>query len=115
MTSRLELSLLIDYYGSFLTDNQRELLELSCGDDLSLSEIAEMKGISRQGVRDAISRGEKLLCQMEEKLELIKRDKRAKKIVHDISAKLDGISSGMTGKDLESVAEIKKLLSQLLD
>lgn len=51
MQNKLELSLLIDYYGAFLTDNQCEMLKLNCEEDFSLAEIAEQKGISRQGVR----------------------------------------------------------------
>ena len=54
MQNKLELSLLIDYYGEFLTDNQCEMLKLNCEEDFSLAEIAEQKGISRQGVRDAL-------------------------------------------------------------
>lgn len=75
MPDRIELSLLIDYYGAFLTENQRELLELSCDEDLSLSEIASLKGISRQGVRDALARGTKALLEMNDKLNLIERDR----------------------------------------
>lgn len=75
MPDRIELSLLIDYYGAFLTENQRELLELSCDEDLSLSEIASLKGISRQGVRDALARGTKVLLEMNDKLNLIERDR----------------------------------------
>ena len=73
MQNKLELSLLIDYYGAFLTDNQCEMLKLNCEEDFSLAEIAEQKGISRQGVRDALQRGEKILLEMEEKLGLAAR------------------------------------------
>ena len=45
MQNKLELSLLIDYYGAFLTDNQCEMLKLNCEEDFSLAEIAEQKGI----------------------------------------------------------------------
>ena len=77
MQNKLELSLLIDYYGAFLTDNQCEMLKLNCEEDFSLAEIAEQKGISRQGVRDALQRGEKILLEMEEKLGLAARDRRS--------------------------------------
>lgn len=77
MQNKLELSLLIDYYGAFLTDNQCEMLKLNCEEDFSLAEIAEQKGISRQGVRDALQRGEKILLEMEEKLGLAARDQAA--------------------------------------
>ena len=81
MQNKLELSLLIDYYGAFLTDNQCEMLKLNCEEDFSLAEIAEQKGISRQGVRDALQRGEKILLEMEEKLGLAARDRRLKVLI----------------------------------
>ena len=48
---------LLDIYGALLTDRQRDVLDLYYNDDLSLSEISENLGITRQGVRDAIRRG----------------------------------------------------------
>ena len=53
----LEMSLLFDFYGETLTEKQRELFDLYYNEDLSLSEIAEHAGITRQGVRDSIKRG----------------------------------------------------------
>ncbi|ADU27588.1 YlxM family DNA-binding protein [Ethanoligenens harbinense] len=66
----LEISFLLDFYGEILTEKQREVIELYYNDDLSLAEIAEHAGITRQGVRDAIKRGESTLLFMEEKLGL---------------------------------------------
>ena len=54
----LEMSLLFDFYGETLTEKQRELFDLYYNEDLSLSEIAEHAGITRQGVRDSIKRAE---------------------------------------------------------
>ena len=70
----LKISLLLDFYGEVLTDKQREVVGFYYNDDLSLAEIAEHAGISRQGVRDAIKRGENTLLFMEEKLGLAARD-----------------------------------------
>lgn len=64
----LEYSILLDHYGPVLTQRQREILTEYYDEDLSLSEIAENFGISRQGVRDAIKHGEATLRQMEEKI-----------------------------------------------
>ena len=62
-----ELILLYDYYGDMLTDRQRECFELRYYQDLSLGEIGQELGISRQGVFDNLSRTEALLKKMEEK------------------------------------------------
>ena len=73
MAKNLEIALLFDFYGEMLTDKQRDVVELYYNDDLSLSEIAENEGITRQGVRDSIKRGEAVLLEMEERLGLAKR------------------------------------------
>jgi hypothetical protein len=66
-------SLLLDFYGELLTDKQRECCELHFNEDLSLAEIAEVVGISRQGVWDNIRRAEAALEEIEEKTGLIRR------------------------------------------
>ena len=69
----LKISLLLDFYGDILTDKQKEVVELYYNEDLSLAEIAEQEGITRQGVRDSIKRGEAVLLEMEERLGLAKK------------------------------------------
>jgi hypothetical protein len=69
----LEMSLLFDFYGETLTEKQRELFDLYYNEDLSLSEIAEHAGITRQGVRDSIKRGEGIILELEEKVGFAKR------------------------------------------
>lgn len=64
----LEFSVLLDYYGPALTEKQYSILTEYYNEDLSLSEIAENYGISRQGVRDAIKHGEATLMDLEAKL-----------------------------------------------
>ena len=64
----LEYSILLDHYGSVLTQRQRDILTEYYDEDLSLSEIAENFGITRQGVRDAIKHGEAALDELEQKL-----------------------------------------------
>ena len=73
VAKNLEISFLLDFYGDMLTDKQRDVVELYYNDDLSLSEIAENEGITRQGVRDSIKRAEAQLLEMEERLGLAKR------------------------------------------
>lgn len=75
----LEMSLLFDFYGEMLTEKQRELFDLYYNEDLSLAEIAEIAGITRQGVRDGIKRAEHTLGEMEHKLGLVARYGNAEK------------------------------------
>ena len=73
MAKNLEVVLLLDFYGDMLTNKQKDFLGYYYNDDLSLSEIAENEGITRQGVRDSIKRAEAQLFEMEERLGLAKR------------------------------------------
>ena len=73
MAKDLRISYLLDFYGEMLTVPQREAVDAYYNQDMSLSEIAADRDISRQGVRDAIKRAEQLLCDMEDRLGLAKR------------------------------------------
>ncbi len=66
-------SLLFDFYGELLTEKQREYFDLHWNEDYSLAEIAELGGLSRQGVWDILRRAEGLLQQYEEKTGLVRR------------------------------------------
>lgn len=65
MPKNLHISELLDVYGAFLNEKQRALTEYYYNDDLSLAEIAENEGITRQGVRDLIKRAEQQLTSLE--------------------------------------------------
>ena len=67
------LSMLLDFYGQLLTENQYNCLDLHCNQDLSMAEIAEELSISRQGVYDFIKKGRERLLEYEEKLGLLER------------------------------------------
>ena len=73
MAKDLQISFLLDFYGEMLTEKQREMIEFYYNEDLSLAEIADDQGITRQGVRDSIKRAESQLLEMEERLGLAKR------------------------------------------
>jgi predicted DNA-binding protein YlxM (UPF0122 family) len=73
--SALEMSLLLDYYGELLTEKQKTCFDLYYNQDLSLGEIAEEAGISRQGVHDSLARAEAALLEMEEKVGCVARAK----------------------------------------
>ena len=69
-----EVTLLFDTYGGMLTDKQREYLDMRYNQDMSLGEIAQMQGVSRQAVHDNLVRTENLLRRMEENIGCVKRD-----------------------------------------
>ena len=72
--SAFEMTLLYDYYGKMLTDKQQEYIDMRYNQDLSLGEIAEIQGVSRQAVFDNLTRTEALLRRMEENIGCVKRD-----------------------------------------
>lgn len=80
------MSLLYDYYGELLTQKQQTCFDLYYNNDLSLSEIAQEAGISRQGVHDTLARAEALLQRMEEKTGCIARAKKTQAALEQISA-----------------------------
>ena len=79
-----ELILLYDYYGDLLTDRQKECFELRYNQDLSLGEIGQELGISRQGVFDNLSRTEALLKNMEQKTGCVRRDLACRKAARTV-------------------------------
>lgn len=68
VAKNLEISFLLDFYGDVLTERQREVMEQYYNDGLSLAEIADNFGITRQGVRDSIKRGEGIILDLEQKV-----------------------------------------------
>ena len=69
----LEIGYLLDFYGEILPERRRDIMDLYYNDDLSLSEIAEQMGITRQAVRDSIKKTEQELFFYEERLGLRRR------------------------------------------
>lgn len=79
------MSLLLDYYGALLTDKQKNYFDLYYNQDLSLAEIAEQEGISRQGVHDNISRTETILLEMEKATGCVARAKLLRAAMNEIN------------------------------
>lgn len=100
----LNLSLLLEFYGGLLTPRQREMADYSYNDDLSLSEIAEICGITRQGVWDGLHKTEAILRDAEEKLGLYKSYKKRAETVDFVLARLRAI---------EGTDEIVKALEEM--
>ncbi|MDD3428734.1 MAG: YlxM family DNA-binding protein [Oscillospiraceae bacterium] len=86
MSKNLEISFLLDFYGEVLTEKQRDVMEQYYNDDLSLAEIADNFGITRQGVRDAIKRSETIILELEEKVGFARRYKAVQDGVNEIES-----------------------------
>ncbi len=104
--------ILYDFYGRLLTKHQQRIYEDVVFNDLSLSEIAENEGISRQGVSDLIKRCNKSLISYEEKLGLIKKFDETKSYVKEIQRI---IKIYQETKNEELISEIEKLSFRILD
>lgn len=103
--------MLLDFYGELLTDKQRECFDLHYNDDLSLSEIAEQSGISRQGVWDNIRRAESALREFEEKTGLVRRFAETEVALE----RLRGIISRMSMIENDSVRQLAGEAQRELD
>lgn len=112
------MAMLYDFYGDLLTPRQKEFYDLYYNDDLSLAEIAENYGITRQGVRDIIVRAEKALEDIEEKTGLIQRYHRTRAAVaslHQQKAQLEELNRTRFGdQELEDIAaQLQEAIDQL--
>lgn len=85
------MALLFDFYGDMLTDRQKEFFDLYYNEDLSLAEIAENYGITRQGVRDVIVRAEGIMQELEDKTGIIRRFQKMQDQLDEIAKHTDGI------------------------
>lgn len=118
MEKNVEISLLLDFYGEVLSEKQRTVVEMYYDDDLSLSEIAEYVGISRQGVRDSIKRSESTLYDMESKLKLAAKFRSMNEGLKKIKENAEKIgtfnSRVMRSMDVQNWAkEIVRIASEL--
>lgn len=86
MEKLLKQALLFDFYGELLTEHQKQVYEEVVLEDYSLSEVAEERGISRQGVHDLIKRCNKVLSDYEDKLHLVEKFLKIQKTVEQIDA-----------------------------
>ena len=111
---RLMQSMLLDFYGELLTDKQRECYDLHVNEDLSLSEIAEQSGVSRQGVWDNIRRAEAALRQTEEKTGLIRRFRQTRQSLESLRAPLRELAELSEGRARELALKAAETVEALL-
>ena len=111
----LEMALLFDTYGGMLTDKQRECFDMRYNQDLSLGEIAEMMGVSRQAVNDNLKKTEALLRRMEENIGSVKRDMITRKAVQellDIASVLDASSDPTVQATMQRLTAVAHMLEE---
>jgi len=106
----LRYVLLLDCYGSLLTERQRALLEGYYDEDLSLAELAEPLGISRQAVHDSIRRGERQLEQLEERMGIAQRLTACRAQFDEIEALCRALPEEAAGRIIAAAQKGKTLL-----
>ena len=111
----LHMALLFDTYGGMLTDKQRECFDMRYNQDLSLGEIGEMLGVSRQAVNDNLTRTEALLRRMEENIGSVKRDMLIRKAVQellDTATVLDASSDPTVQASKQRITAVAHMLEE---
>ena len=108
----VEQALLYDFYGELLNEHQKQIYQDAVFNDLTLSEIADEHGISRQGVHDLIKRVTKTLNDYESKLHLIEKFLNTKSKVHEIN---ELTNQYLETKDLNQIHEIRNIAQEILD
>lgn len=115
MEKNVKVSMLCQIYGNLLTKKQLSILEDYYNQDLSLSEIAENKNITRQAVRDIIKKGESKLFELEEKLGIMKRMFKQEEKIAIILSELTKIQEKSSDKQIAKIlTHVKKELNCLV-
>ena len=107
-----QASLLYDFYGQLLSKRQSEVMELYHEENLSLAEIAEEFGISRQGVHDTLKKAEHLLTEYENRLGLVAKLMKSRHAIAEIDRIIDGIIDSLTSS-IEDKSEYKEAATKL--
>ena len=112
--------ILYDFYGALLTEHQQKIYEAVVYDNMSLGEIAEEQGVSRQAVHDIVKRCDKILGDYEEKLGLIHRFTTSKGYLKELDAEVGSMkASGLYDSEhadmLQKIQRIKAIIDKLND
>ena len=103
MLKKVEIGLLNDYYGGLLTEYQTRLLGMYYDEDLSLAEIAEVEGVSRQAIADVIKRSSDKLNDYEERLGLVEK----------ISKVIESLEQIIVSTDTETAKKLQSILDEV--
>ena len=113
MDEQLELTMLFDFYGDMLPNKQREYFRLHQMEDLSLSEIAESEGVSRQAVWDNIRRAEETLRKNEERIALLSRLLQQQKVARELERDTQELLTLTTGRAKVLAENIRRRVEEL--
>ena len=115
MEKKVEISILCQTYGKLLTEKQFNFIDDYYNNDLSLSEIAENYGITRQAARDNIKKEESKLFEYEEKLGIMKMTIRKEKTIEDVLMQINSIQTDYSDKEIAKILEnVKKELKTII-
>ena len=112
MEKIVEQGMLYDFYGELLTPHQRKIYEDVVFNDMSLSEIAEEQGISRQGVQDLVKRCDKTLAEYESKLKLVEKFHQTRRMVEEIR-QLTG--EYQKNQDMKLIQKIQQIAGEIIE
>lgn len=116
MEKIVKQALLYDFYGELLTEHQRSVYEDAVYNDMSLSEVAEEYGISRQGVHDLLKRCDKILTGYEEKLRLVEKFTKAKEKIAQLENLTKDLETNSQDKFAkETINQIRKISVELVN
>ena len=112
MEKNVKISILLEIYSNLLTKTQYQILDDYYNSDLSLSEIAQNRDITRQAVRDNIKKGENKLFEYEEKLGIMQKTMKQEKKISEILSEITKIQTQFSDEQIEKMLEhIKKELN----
>lgn len=115
MEKIVEQAMLYDFYGELLTEHQRQIYEDVVFENLSLGEIAQEEGVSRQAVHDIVKRCDKALLEYEAKLRLVEKFIRIKEKIEEIDRLSEQYEDG-TMQDRESFgAKVREISGEILE
>ena len=109
INKKLEMCMLVDFYGNLLTDRQKAIFSKFWENDWSLFEIAEELNITRQAVHDSLIKSEEILLDIERKCNFIEKFKQTKQNLSDLLQKLDKDNT----KECELYESLMNIISQL--
>ena len=112
MEKNVKISILLEIYSNLLTKTQYQILDDYYNSDLSLSEIAQNRDITRQAVRDNIKKGENKLFEYEEKLGIMQKTMKQEKKISEILSEITKIQTQFSDEQIAKMLEhIKKELN----